>query len=202
MNVEAVIFDFGGVLMRTVDRKPRTDLAARLGMNYAEISALVFESPSALQATKGAITAEQHWAELQKSLNLPDLEFEQVRTEFWAGDILDLHLVNLLRGLRSKYTTILLSNAWDDLRHMIEDVWQIDDAFDHMVISAEVGLAKPDLAIYQWVFNELGVSPAKAIFIDDFLHNIEAARAAGMHGIHFRSPDQALGELRSLIELA
>lgn len=201
MKVESVIFDFGGVLMRTVDRKPRTDLAGRLGMNYAEISALVFESPSALMATKGTITAEQHWAELQKSLNLPDLEFEQVRTEFWAGDALDQNLVNLLRDLRSKYTTILLSNAWDDLRHMIEDVWQIDDAFDHMVISAEIGLAKPDLAIYQWVFNELGISPAEAVFIDDFLHNIEAAQAVGMHGIHFRSPDQALDELRSLIEL-
>lgn len=202
MKVEAVIFDFGGVLMRTVDRKPRTELAARLGMNYADISALIFESPSALQATKGTITAEQHWAELQKTLDLPDKEFEQVRTEFWAGDILDEHLVNLLRELRPRYTTILLSNAWDDLRHMIEDVWQINDAFDHIVISAEIGLAKPDLAIYQWVFNELGVTPATAVFVDDFLQNIEAAWAVGMHGIHFRSPDQALGELRSLIELA
>ena len=201
MKVEAVIFDFGGVLMRTEDRNPRTELATRLGMNYSEISALIFESPSALQATKGIITAEQHWAELQKSLDLPDLEFEQVRTEFWAGDVLDLNLVNLLRDLRSEYTTILLSNAWDDLRHMIEDVWQIDDAFDHLVISAEIGLAKPDLAIYQWVIDELGVKPAKAVFVDDFLHNIEAAWAVGMHGIHFRSPDQALGELRSLIEL-
>jgi epoxide hydrolase-like predicted phosphatase len=201
MKVEAVIFDFGGVLMRTEDRNPRTELATRLGMNYTEISALIFESPSALQATKGIITAEQHWAELQKSLDLPDLEFEQVRTEFWAGDVLDLNLVNLLRDLRSKYTTILLSNAWDDLRHMIDDVWQIGDAFDHLVISAEIGLAKPDLAIYQWVINELGVKPAKAVFVDDFLHNIEAAWVVGMHGIHFRSPDQALGELRSLIEL-
>jgi HAD superfamily hydrolase (TIGR01509 family) len=70
-----------------------------------------------------------------------------------------------------------------------------------LVISAEIGLAKPDLAIYHWVINELGVKPAKAVFVDDFLHNIEAAWVVGMHGIHFRSPDQALGELRSLIEL-
>jgi len=202
MKVEAVIFDFGGVLMRTVDRKPRTELAARLGMNYADISALVFESPSALKATQGIITAEQHWAELQKTLDLPDKEFEKVRTEFWAGDILDQNLVNLLRELRPSYTTILLSNAWDDLRHMIEDVWQINDAFDRIVISAEIGLAKPDLAIYQWVFNELGVNPATSVFVDDFLHNVEAAREVGMHAIHFRSPEQALDELRSLIELA
>ena len=201
MAVEAVVFDFGGVLVRTEDRKPRADLAARLGMTYDELSALIFDSQSAIQATKGEITADAHWDAVQKSLGLSDAEIEQVRTEFWAGDVLDEDLVNLLRDLRPRYSTVLLSNAWDDLRQMIEDVWQIDDAFDRLVISAEIGLVKPDLEIYQWLISQLGIEPAKAVFVDDFLHNVEGARAAGLQAIHFQSADQAHGELQALLQI-
>jgi putative hydrolase of the HAD superfamily len=201
MAVEAVIFDFGGVLVRTEDRKPRTVLAARLGMTYDELSALIFDSQSAIQATKGEITADAHWDAVQKLLGLSDAEIEQVRTEFWAGDVLDEDLVNLLRDLRPRYLTVLLSNAWDDLRQMIEDVWQIDDAFDRLVISAEIGLVKPSLEIYQWMISQLGMEPAKAVFVDDFLHNVEGARAAGLQAIHFQSADQAQGELQALLQI-
>ena len=200
MIVEAVIFDFGGVLVRTEDRKPRSDLAARLGMTYDELSALIFDSQSAIQAMKGEITAAAHWGEVQKTLGLTGAEIEQVQADFWAGDVLDEDLVNLLRDLRPKYETVLLSNAWDDLRKMIADVWQIDDAFDRLVISAEIGLVKPDLAIYQWLISQLGMNPSKAVFVDDFLHNIESAQAAGLQAIHFRAPDQAQDELQVLLE--
>jgi HAD superfamily hydrolase (TIGR01509 family) len=83
---------------------------------------------------------------------------------------------------------------------MIEDVWQIDDAFDQLIISAEIGLVKPDLVIYQWMLAELGLEPSQAVFVDDFQHNVQGAQAAGLHAIHFRTPDQALGELQILLE--
>lgn len=200
MAVEAVIFDFGGVLVRTEDRQPRADLAARLGMTYDELSALVFDSQSAIQAMRGEITAAEHWEVVQKSLGVTEAEIEKVQTEFWAGDVLDEDLVNFLRELRSSYTTVLLSNAWDDLRQCVVDVWQIENAFDRLVISAEIGLVKPDLAIYQWLISQLGMDPAQAVFVDDFPHNVEGAQAAGLQAIHFRTREQAVEELQKLLE--
>ena len=199
MTIKAVIFDFGGVLMRTEDRKPRSRLAARLGMTYDDLNYLVFDSPSAIQAMRGEITANEHWREVQRRLGLTEAEIEQVQAEFWAGDVLDQSLVNLLRALRSKYETVLLSNAWDDLRKTIEEGLQFADAFDRMVISAEIGLAKPDLAIFEWVISELGIEPSQAVFVDDFLHNVAGARKAGWQAIHFKSADQAKDELRALL---
>jgi HAD superfamily hydrolase (TIGR01509 family) len=70
-----------------------------------------------------------------------------------------------------------------------------------LVISAEIGLVKPDLEIYQWLVSQLGIKPAKAVFVDDFLHNVEGARAAGLLAIHFQSADQALGELQALLQI-
>jgi FMN phosphatase YigB (HAD superfamily) len=46
----------------------------------------------------------------------------------------------------------------------------------------------------------LGVAPGEAVFVDDFAHNVEGARLAGLHAIHFRSTDQARAELEQLLD--
>lgn len=199
MPIRAVIFDLGGVLVRTEDRTARNKLAERVGLTYDELSALVFDSQSALQATRGEITTEEHWDEVRKKLGLRKEEFPRVPLEFWGGDRLDENLVNYLRDLRPQYKTALLSNAWDDLRQMIEEVWGFDNAFDRMVISAEVGLVKPDRKIYERVLSELEVKPAEAVFVDDFPENIAGAKAVGLKAIQFFSPEQALQDLERLL---
>jgi putative hydrolase of the HAD superfamily len=200
MSIRAVIFDFGGVLVRTEDRTPRTQLAARLGLTYDELSALVFDSESAFQAMKGEITAVEHWEEVRRVLNISINEFSQIPLEFWAGDTLDEDLIIYLRNLRPDCKTALLSNAWDNLRQQIEEIWKIDDAFDHILISAEVGMIKPDRPIFERLLSDLGVKPAEAVFVDDFPQNVAAAKEVGLEAIHFRGPNQALDALQKLLD--
>jgi putative hydrolase of the HAD superfamily len=194
----AVCFDLGGVIVRTGNREPRTKLAQRLGMSYEELARVVFENESSARASLGAISTEEHWAAVIQRLGLPPAEADTVRHEFFAGDILDLDLIDFLRSLRPTYRTGLISNAWSDLRDYIVSQ-KIDDAFDYMIISAEVGIMKPDARIYQLALEKLGVAPAEAIFVDDFAVNIEGARAVGMYGIQFTQPDKALEELKQLL---
>lgn len=200
MSIRAVVFDLGGVLVRTENRAPRTQLAVRLGLTYDELSALVFDSQSSHQAMKGEITTAEHWEAIRKTLGVSKKEFLQVPLEFWGGDALDEDLITYLRNLRPHYKTALLSNAWDDLRQMIEEIWKIDDAFDQILISAEVGLVKPDRLIYERIISDLGVKSDEAVFVDDFPQNVEAARAAGLEAIHFLGPDQSLRDLQSLLD--
>lgn len=199
MPIRAVIFDLGGVLVRTEDRTSRTRLAERHGLTYIELSELVFDSPSALQATRGEITTEEHWDEVRKKLGLSKEESPQVPLEFWGGDRLDEDLVNYLRGLRPQYKIALLSNAWDDLRQMIEEVWDCADAFDQIVISAEVGMVKPEPPIYKKVLSDLDVKPREAVFVDDFPENVAGAKAVGLEAIQFISPKQTLQDLEKLL---
>jgi putative hydrolase of the HAD superfamily len=101
--------------------------------------------------------------------------------------------------LRANYRTGLISNAWREIRQDIENEWRIADAFDDLIISAEVGLAKPDPRIYQLALKGLGVEAGQAIFVDDFLENLEAAFALGMHPVHFRNRTQAQQQVESLL---
>jgi len=200
MGIRAVIWDFGGVLVRTEDRTPREQLATRLGLTSSELYNLIFETETARLATIGKVTTQDHWENVRATLGLTRDEFPVVPDYFWGGDRLDTELIEFIRGLRSHYKTGLLSNAWDDLRRMLEEKWRIADAFDAIIISAEVGVAKPDLQIYQIALERLGVAPQEAVFIDDFRHNVEAARAVNMHGIQFQSPGQARAELEQMLK--
>jgi len=199
MTILATIWDMGGVLLRTQDRTPRQEMAQRVGMNYEELTSLVFNSPSAIVASLGKATAADHWENVRATLKLTAGEFARAPDEFWEGDRLDIDLVNSIRSLRPNYKTALLSNAWDDLRSMIEKKWQIADAFDQIIISAEVGVMKPNLRIYQIALERLQVKPSEAVFIDDFQENLESARQVGLQTIHFRNPEQALAELRRIL---
>ncbi len=200
MNIRAVIWDLGGVIVRTEDKQPRTALAERCGLTYAEIDELVFNSESGVLAATGKISERAHWEEVCRKLNIPAEQVEEVQEAFWGGDRVDARLVEYIRSLRPKYQTALLSNAWTSLRDYLTDHWRIIDAFDHVFISAERGLAKPARDIYQLVVDEMGIAPQEGVFVDDFAVNIEAARAAGLHTVHFRNTEQAIAEVEQLLK--
>lgn len=201
MTIRAVIWDLGGVILRTEDDAPRAELAQRLGMTRAELGALVFEGPWSQRASVGAITTPQLWAEVCDALNLPRAQWDALRREFFGGDRLDAALVDYVRALRPRYRTALLSNAWDDLRAVLTQLLCIDDAFDELIISAEVGLVKPDPRIYQLAVERLGIAPHEAVFVDDLEQNVVGARQTGLHAIHFHSPEQARAEVEQVLAL-
>jgi epoxide hydrolase-like predicted phosphatase len=199
MSIRAVYVDLGGVLLRTEDRIPRTCLAESLGLTKDEIENVVFASKSSAQASVGAITSEQHWRNVVRTLNLPESEIPRVRDQFFAGDRLDAEMVDFLRGLRrASVRTGLISNAWNDLRAWIVGRG-FEDAFDVMVISAETGLVKPGAGIYRLALEKLDVAPAEAVFVDDMPENVDGARAVGMHAIQFSQSKEVLEEIRRLL---
>lgn len=198
MTIRAVYFDLGGVIRRTEYQAPRQHLAERLGMEYEGLVKLVFESETSRQASIGLISEEEHWAAVMRRLHLPEAETQAVREAFFAGDITDRALLDLMRSLRRQLKVGLISNAWSGLRPWIIRE-KFEDAFDAMIISAETGVMKPDARIYQIALERLGVVPSESVFLDDFLENVEGARLVGMQAIHFSQPEQALKELKELL---
>ena len=192
--------DLGGVLVRTEFQAPRQHLAERLGMEYEDIVRIVFDGESGRRASLGELTEAEHWAEVTHRLRRPAKEADAIRDEFFAGDVIDRNLVDFLRGLRDTYKTGLISNAWSGLRPWIVTN-KFDDAFDLMVISAEVGVMKPDARIFQYALEQLDLAPSEAAFIDDVPENVAAARLLGMHAIQFANPRQAMNEVKQLLSL-
>nr|HID13048.1 HAD family phosphatase [Anaerolineae bacterium] len=184
--IQALIFDFGGVLMRTVNPLPRRALEQRFGLPPGGASEAVFESPRWDDVQLGHISRAEFWADVGRRLGLSGEELAKFRRAFWAGDRLDEELVALIRYLRDEgYRTGLLSNAPSGLRQRVEQLG-IADAFDVIVVSGCEGLMKPDPAIFELALKRLGVQAAEAVFVDDFQVNVAAAREVGLHAVRFR----------------
>lgn len=198
MGIRAVFFDLGGVLVRTEYQAPRQHLAERLGMEYDDLVRLVFESETSRKASVGALSENEHWEAVARRLKRPQ-EIDAIRTEFFAGDVLDRALVDFIRSLRPHVKTGVISNAWSGLRAYIVQQ-KFEDAFDHLIISAEVGVAKPKAEIYLLALEQLKVSPSEAVFVDDFIENVEGARAVGMSAIHFKEPEQTIAQIQKLLK--
>ncbi len=199
-SIQAVIWDMGGVLLRTENRQPRMQLAKKYGISYSELDQIVFASESAHLAEMGEITDTEHWGIVADRLGIPPAEMQEFQSNFWAGDAVDEPLVAWICTLKPAYKLGFLSNAWTGSRKIITERYpNLLGAFDVSVFSAEVGIRKPDKRIFDLVINRLGIQSHQAVFVDDFIANVEGARDAGLLAVHFQNSQQAIDEISILL---
>ncbi|GAA1263737.1 hypothetical protein GCM10009677_14240 [Sphaerisporangium rubeum] len=91
--------------------------------------------------------------------------------------------------------TCLLSNSWGD--HYVRDRW--DEYFDCVVISGEVGMRKPEPAIFHHALGLVGLPAERCVFVDDLAANVAAAQALGLVGLHHREAEATIAEMETLL---
>jgi putative hydrolase of the HAD superfamily len=210
---DAVIFDVGGVLVES---------PFQAALRWQERSGLPDEAMLILltlfrhySAVPGPGDPPHPWHRVETG-ELPVAEFlDQAKAEVRAElgpdvalpdigpDDLNVYLdvpalwptVALVRELRAEgYRTAICTNnvrEWAGWRASLPL-----DLFDVVVDSSEVGLRKPDPAIYRLTCELLGVEPAAAVFCDDHPDNVAAAEAAGLTGVHIS--EDLVGSLEAL----
>ncbi len=198
MALKAVIFDFGGVLVRTSDQSLRRTWEQRLNLAPGQAEHIVFGGETDWGVQLGYVTDAEHWRWIQQRFGLTAEDAARFREDFFAADKLDGDLLAYIRSLRPRYKTGLLSNASDLLRMHLTTTYAMADSFDAIVISAEEGLMKPDPRIFHSALTRLDVEPEEALFVDDVLANVEGARRIGMQALHFTDPETARAQLERL----
>jgi epoxide hydrolase-like predicted phosphatase len=204
----ALVVDWGGVLTEPLEPSLRA---------WAEIDGLDFDSYLAVMRDwlgdhQGDLAATNPIAALERGeIEVPHFE-EQLATRLNAhsgrpitADGLMQRMFDqfvsapamaalVLRARRAGLRTGLLSNSWGN--EYPREGW--DDMFDVIVISGEVGMRKPDRAIFDHTVELLGIPAAETVFVDDLAANVRAAADAGLVGVHHTSYDETLAELEAL----
>lgn len=197
--ITALFWDIGGVLLRTEDPLPRQRLAQRFGMSARELEMLVFNSPTGKQAQAGQIPLSDHWQITLGQLGLSLSEQSAFEQAFFAGDRLDTDLLNFIAELRPRYKLGIISNAFISTRPLIDGEWGFGAIFESIILSAEIGIMKPAPQIYQHALKSFDVAPQNSLFIDDSEHNVQAARALGMHAIRFENALQTRQQILQVL---
>jgi putative hydrolase of the HAD superfamily len=102
-------------------------------------------------------------------------------------------MLGAVAALRAQgITTVLVSNSFG--RHAYDD-YELEERFDHIVLSAELGARKPSGAIYRHALGLAGTAPEDAVFVDDLEQNVVAARRAGLRGLLHEDPATTIDAL-------
>lgn len=198
-GIKAVIFDYGGVLARTVDPEPRAAWERALGLAPGALTTAVHDEHLWVAAQNGSIQSDTHWQAVGEALKLSEARLRGLRASFYGGDVLNRPLLACIDRLRQQGVTLgLLSNFSTDLRGMLaaQDLLQ---RFDHVAISAEIGVMKPAAAAYEAILGMLALPAPACVFIDDLPANVAAAQALGIHGIVFEDTTACLTALEELL---
>ena len=185
MTIDALIFDYGGVIWDMAF--PRThELEQQHGLEPRSIARTLYASETWRNLEVGIGDRETWLAEAHETLSREAGKPVPPVHQHWRdSQQLITPNIELIERLRTRYKTAILSNADSTLLDTIKHRHRIDHLFDDIVCSADVGMAKPDLRIYEMAARRLDVSPESCVFIDDLPANVEAARAIGMLGVHF-----------------
>ncbi len=192
MALRAVIFDYGMVLTGQPVAEAHAALVRLTGLSEDRFETLYWADRHAYD--EGKLTGITFW---QKFLRDAGIENSPTRVEelnhwdarMWTTQnpvMLDWQLELKRRGLR----TAILSNMGDSVLENMQRAFDWLDRFDVLVWSYQLGIAKPDPAIYRHTLQQLGTRPDETLFIDDKWINIEAAHALGMMGIQFSTVEK------------
>jgi putative hydrolase of the HAD superfamily len=207
MPIEAVLFDFGGVILSS----PFEAFAS-----YEERSGLPDGFIRRLNSTDPDTNA---WAQLERSeLTVAQFvaafEAEAARAGYeidgWGvigalrGDVRP-EMVEVVRRCAARFKTGLLTNNFvtGDNSGMAADpeIKAILDLFDVIVESSRIGVRKPSLPFYEHALRELEIEASQAVFLDDLGVNLKPAQQMGMQTIKVGDPAKAIADLEQIVSI-
>jgi epoxide hydrolase-like predicted phosphatase len=199
LSKRGLLVDFGGVLTTNVFESFRAFSVAE-GLEPDTIKDKFRSDPRALgllrQLEKGGLTADEFAPQFAAVVGVSDSAGLVER--LFAGIGPDEAMLAAVRAARAAGVhTGLISNSWGD--GIAYDPALLDELFDGVVISGDVGLHKPQPEIFELGAARIGVPAAECVFVDDLRENVAGAEAVGMTGVLHRGSESTLTELERLL---
>jgi HAD superfamily hydrolase (TIGR01549 family) len=199
MNIKIFFIDVGGVLVNTQSTKKRRIWEEKLHLKPRQLTKELQKIQPAKEATIGLVTTESIWNNVAKKYSLTRNELAQLKQDFYAGEKINQQFYDYVQKLHKKYKIVLFSNVWDDGRMVYGQKFGLDKICDQMILSAEVGMRKPNKKIFKYALKQNNVLPTEAVFIDDTLANIKTGQEMGLNCIHFKNNDETILQIERLI---
>jgi putative hydrolase of the HAD superfamily len=196
-----LILDYGNVLSRVQDQTWMDEAARRLGAEVAAFRAAYWRHRHAYD---DGLSAADYWRRVVAAARPAAAPAPSDLAALIASDVASWSVYHdEVWALAARFRaaggrTALLSNSGPEVMARVRADHPLEARFDVVMISCEVGLAKPDPRIFRLCLERLGLSAGAALFVDDRADNVEAAAGVGLQTLQFEGPD-ALDRLRALV---
>lgn len=191
-DVEAVIFDLGGVIINLnyqLTQKAFEDLGIT---NFSEIYTQFAQNDLFDNYETGKVSSQHFINELLRAF--PNSISPNKIVAAWNAMILDVpkEKIDFLNQLKIERRIFLLSNTNEIHMEKVRREWSkvsaypMEHSFEKIYLSHEVGMRKPNAEIFKFVCAENNLNPKRTLFIDDTLQHIEGAKSIGLQTLHLQ----------------
>lgn len=195
--VRAVFFDIGNVLLRFSTRMVLRRFAWAVRRHPVKVAKYLWHSDIGERIERGEVDGPQLHALFQKELGYKG-SYAQFRLLWCDHFTLDRGSNAILKRTAARVPTYLLSNTNALHIDFIRERYAFPSLIRGAILSHELGLRKPDPAIYRAALKLSGTRPEETVFVDDLKPNVEAARALGFIAIRFRGAEDLRRRFREL----
>ena len=194
--IKVIAFDYGGVL-GTESQAWKTTFKKVLenaNISYDEIIQIWKNHRPKLETGKEKIDA--YWIDVAKKQNIDPKKL----SELYNNSItVDNQMLELAKSLKEKYKLVILSNDTKDWMDAKIKRFNLLDIFDQVYCSGNIGIAKPNKEIIDYVLNDLKIKPDELLFIDNQENNIESAKLLGIKTILFQNIETLREQLSEVL---
>ena len=204
-DYEALIVDFGGVLTTPL-QEAFAGFAESIDIEMSDLVRIMLKAYAGEEDSlvtdfeTGRLSEEDFSVEFARRISEAagrDIEAEGIVTRLFRGMDLEPDMIELVRSARTAgIKTALLSNSWGTSTYPRD---LLDEIFDVIVISGEVGLRKPDPAIFKMTAEKIGIAAERCIFVDDHPGHLKSAAEEGMRTVLHRTPAETIPEVEQLL---
>lgn len=190
MAIKCIIFDVGGVLISKIEHT-HDALNEEFGKN-------IFDRKDALhrKSLLGKITEKEFYKALSRKHQIPAKRLQMLADEKYAKIAkLNKDAMKIAKRLKRNYKICILSNVTSHQKKHAH-IKKLYSSFDHVVLSCDIGAAKPSKKIFIEVMKKLNARPQECIYIEDRKEFLETARKLGMNVIHFISASRLKRDLK------
>ena len=196
MPIKVIIFDLGNVIV-FVNHMEICASISRWGGSQKELYQYIFKEGIEEEIDKGTLTLQDFFIRLQTRFDL-SLDFDQFKQVWSSGFVPNREIFPLINVLKSHYRLCLLSNTNQIHFEAIQRDVPILSEFEAFFLSFQIGVRKPDPAIFQKAIEFVKVMPEECVYIDDMESFIDAAKGLGMNGIVFKDVPNLINRLGTL----
>ena len=204
-GIDAIIFDFGNVLIDLDYPRVIREFSKVAQKNQEEIEEMVVTAPVLQKFEMGMIGPDEFRAGINQLLGtrMGEMQFESI----WNSMLKSISKERMDKVLEigKRFDTFILSNtnmiheiAYEEMIMMETGKDSLRDFVKEVYYSHEIGMRKPNLNIYKFVAEDIGLYPSRMLFLDDRLDNIEGAKRAGKKAEQIFDPDSQLDKIFGL----
>ena len=189
MTVKAIVFDLGGVIFTSDgwSYETRERLAKELNINSRILQDFWFERRDKM--ITGKMTEDEYLKEFLTKTKMT-ISLDKMKEFIRSNNIIDNEMLDLLKQLKKNYPVFALTNDVSEWLEYRINKFNLNQYFDLIISSSDVGLAKPDVAMYECLLEKLNLKPEEIVFIDNRKENIVAAVNLGIKSFHFTNREK------------